>query len=70
MPARLDEIETDLIARRARAGAEAEGWLGEIEGTDLTVTCLRGKREQARGPVLVTGPGVDLGMPSVPRQRP
>lgn len=31
---RLDEIEADLLARQARA--EAEGWLGEIEGIDLT----------------------------------
>jgi hypothetical protein len=29
---RLAEIETDLLARRARA--EAEGWLGELEGID------------------------------------
>ncbi|WP_433337587.1 hypothetical protein [Spirillospora sp. CA-294931] len=36
---RLDEIETDLLARRVRA--EAEGWLGEIEGIDLTITFLR-----------------------------
>ncbi|MER5773771.1 hypothetical protein ABT144_05670 [Streptomyces sp. NPDC002039] len=33
MAFRLKEIETDLIAHRARA--EAEGRLGEIEGIDL-----------------------------------
>lgn len=33
---RLDQIEVDLLARRARA--EAEGWLGEIEGIDLTLS--------------------------------
>ena len=42
---RLDEIEADLLARRSRA--EAEGWLGEIEGIDLTLEFLRDKRNQA-----------------------
>lgn len=45
MVRRLSELETDLIARRARA--EAEGWLGEIEGIDPTLTYLRDKRQQA-----------------------
>ena len=39
---RLDDIEADFIARRQRA--EDEGWLGEIEGIDLTLGFLRGKR--------------------------
>ncbi len=39
---RLDEIESDLLARRERAGAE--GWHGEIEGIDLTLSFLRSKR--------------------------
>jgi hypothetical protein len=42
---RLQELETDILARRARA--EAEGWLGEIEGIDLTLAFLRDKRAQA-----------------------
>lgn len=42
---RLDEIETDLLTRRSRA--ETEGWLGEIEGIDLTLEFLRGKRNEA-----------------------
>ncbi|TCO55625.1 hypothetical protein EV192_10746 [Actinocrispum wychmicini] len=42
MLARLDEIEADLIARRQRA--EVEGWLGEIEGINLTLGFLRYKR--------------------------
>jgi hypothetical protein len=46
MLGRLDEIEGDLLQRRARA--EAEGWLGEIEAIDLTLTFLRGKREQTQ----------------------
>jgi hypothetical protein len=43
MLARLDELETDLLARRQRA--ETEGWTGEVEGIDLTLTFLRAKSE-------------------------
>jgi hypothetical protein len=46
MIGRLDELEADLIARRGRA--QREGWLGEIEGLDLTLSHLRGKQEQTR----------------------
>jgi site-specific recombinase XerD len=46
MITRLDELEADLIARRSRA--HHEGWLGEIEGLDLTLSHLRGKRDQSR----------------------
>jgi heme oxygenase len=46
MLARLDEIETDLHARKARA--EAEGWIGELEGLDLTLTFLHSKRAEAQ----------------------
>jgi len=45
MIARLDELETDLIARRDRA--EHEGWRGEIDGLDLTLEHLRSKRQRA-----------------------
>ena len=45
MMGRLDEIETNLHTRRARA--EAEGWLGELEGIDLTLTFLDDKRADA-----------------------
>ncbi|MEU4223899.1 hypothetical protein AB0F17_06375 [Nonomuraea sp. NPDC026600] len=55
---RLAEIETDLLSRRARA--EAEGWLGELEGLDLTLNFLAGKREEARR-LSRTGP-VSLGL--------
>ena len=44
---RLDEIEDDLQARRSRA--DHEGWLGEVEGLDLTLTFLRQKRERRNG---------------------
>lgn len=57
---RLAEIETDLLSRRERA--EAEGWLGEIEGIDLTITFLNGKREKALRPAAKSR--VDLGMPA------
>jgi len=46
MLGRLDELETDLVARRQRA--ELEGWTGEAEGIDLTLTFLRSKREDAQ----------------------
>jgi hypothetical protein len=57
---RLGEIETDLHARRKRA--EEEGWLGEIEGVDLTLGFLKGKREEAER--LSRIPVVDIGMPT------
>jgi hypothetical protein len=37
--------QADLILRRKHA--EAEGWLGEIEGIHLTLTFLRDKRAEA-----------------------
>lgn len=44
MVVRLDEIEADLLLRRKRA--ETEGWHGEIEGLDLTLSFLRSKRHE------------------------
>jgi hypothetical protein len=43
---RLIELEEELLARRARA--ESEGWVGEIEGIDLTLTFLGTKREESQ----------------------
>lgn len=43
---RLTDIEADLEQRRQRA--HDEGWLGEVEGIDLTLTFLRSKREETR----------------------
>ncbi|MFE4171877.1 recombinase [Streptomyces sp. NPDC056909] len=57
---RLAEIETDLLSRRERA--EAEGRLGEIEGIDLTITFLNGKREEAFR--LAAKSRGELGMPA------
>lgn len=58
---RLDEIETDLVARRQRA--ESEGWRGEIEGIEVTLEHLRAKRERTQrigpmGPVVLPTPVV------------
>jgi hypothetical protein len=58
---RLDEIEADLLARRARA--EQESWLGEVDGLDLTLTFLRQKREDTRR--LARLAPVGLGMPGI-----
>jgi site-specific recombinase XerD len=58
---RLEEIESYLLARRARA--EAEGWLGEIEGVDLTLTFLRSKRDDTSRLARVAP--VDLGIPQL-----
>jgi hypothetical protein len=58
---RLDEIEDDLLARRGRA--EREGWLGEVEGIDLTLTFLRQKRDQTQRLARIAP--VELGLPSI-----
>lgn len=61
---RLGELESDMIERRARA--QNEGWLGEIEGIDLTLSYLERKREQAMR--LKRQQPINLGMPE--RRRP
>ncbi|MPZ81045.1 MAG: tyrosine-type recombinase/integrase [Actinophytocola sp.] len=62
---RLDEIEDDLLARRARA--EHEAWLGEVEGIDLTLTLLRQKRQETKRLARVAP--VELGIPVVAAPR-
>lgn len=57
MPARLDELEADLVDRRTRA----EGWAGEIEGIDMTLTFLRAKRGYTQR--RLRRPAVHLGIP-------
>jgi site-specific recombinase XerD len=60
---KLDEIEEDLIKRRTRAADE--GWLGEIEGLELTLRFLRDKREEA---LRFNGDArTDLGLPTLPK---
>lgn len=64
MLARLFELEADLLQRRTQA--EAEGWIGEIEGIDLTLTFLRAKRDETQR--RAERPAVHLGIPA--RRRP
>jgi hypothetical protein len=52
MLTRLDELEADLVGRRTRAAKE--GWLGEIDGIDLTLRFLRQQRHQTRRTARVT----------------
>ncbi|MGH8961705.1 MAG: tyrosine-type recombinase/integrase, partial [Jatrophihabitantaceae bacterium] len=61
---RLDELETDLLARRERA--QTEGWLGELEGLDLTLRFLADKRDEAQR--LIRSPATSLGMPTIGAQ--
>ena len=52
--------------RRKRAASE--GWLGEIEGIDRTLQCLRDKRSDALRLTRITRQ-VHLGMPAVAASR-
>ena len=61
MIVRLDEIEEDLLSRRRRA--QLEGWLGEIEGIELTLKFLAGKRAEAQRTQRAAM--TDIGMPGV-----
>ncbi|WP_284750828.1 hypothetical protein [Arthrobacter sp. efr-133-R2A-120] len=58
---RLDEINEDLISRRVLA--ETKGWLGELEGIDLTLRFLQDKRADAQR-MAGLGP-TNLGIPVV-----
>lgn len=58
---RLDEINTDLIARRELA--QIKGWLGELEGIDLTLQFLKEKRADAQR-LIRLGP-TNLGIPGI-----
>lgn len=44
MISRLDELPADLITRRNHA--QTQGWLGEIEGIDLTLRFLTDKHAE------------------------
>jgi gamma-glutamylcyclotransferase (GGCT)/AIG2-like uncharacterized protein YtfP len=59
MLARLDELEADLLACRDRA--ETEGWLGEIEDIELTLTYVAQKRMHSQR--LARANVITLGMP-------
>ncbi|WP_240507020.1 hypothetical protein [Thermoactinospora rubra] len=58
----LAELEDDLRQRRERA--VTEGWLGEVEGIDLTLRLLADKRLQAQR-LLKINHVVDIGLLSV-----
>ncbi|WP_371129021.1 tyrosine-type recombinase/integrase [Rhodococcoides fascians] len=60
MISRLTDIEADLELRRTRA--HTQGWIGEIEGIDLTLTFLRSKRADAERLSIRT---TALGLPDV-----
>lgn len=62
---RLDELEADLPARCQRA--IDEGRRGEVEGLDLILKFLRGKRAQGHRAAAMSR--VDLGMPTLSRQQ-
>jgi hypothetical protein len=61
MIGRLDEINTDLLARRELA--QTKGWLGELEGIDLTLQFLQDKRADAQR-LARLGP-TNLGIPAI-----
>ncbi|MGW8558033.1 recombinase [Streptomyces tubercidicus] len=65
MISRLDDLEADLITRRARA--QAESWAGEIEGLDLTLQLLRAKRDDTKR--RTQRPPVELGIPTPRRKK-
>ncbi|MFB7053390.1 recombinase [Streptomyces vinaceus] len=58
---RLDELEDDLVARHQHG--IAQGWKGESEGIELTLTFLRSKRSQVHGSQQLSL--VNLSIPSV-----
>ncbi|MFI6588174.1 recombinase [Embleya sp. NPDC050493] len=60
---RLDELEKDLALRRMKA--EAEGWLGEIDGINQTLAFRQAKRSEAER--LLQRPTVELGLPTIRR---
>ncbi|MEV0537554.1 hypothetical protein [Kitasatospora sp. NPDC050463] len=59
---RLDELEQDLPGRRQRA--EAEGWIGEIEGIDLPSPSFAASNRRIHRAV------IDLGIPPRDFSRP
>ena len=53
------------MVRGAQHSRRRPGWLGEIEGIDLTLSFLRQKREETRRFARIAP--VDLGIPALPR---
>ncbi|WP_219589317.1 tyrosine-type recombinase/integrase [Gordonia terrae] len=61
---RLDDIETDLLARQEQA--QQQGWLGETEGIELTLSFLRSKRTEVHRRMQRH---TNLGLPPLPNDR-
>ncbi|MDX5569469.1 site-specific integrase [Streptomyces sp. ID05-04B] len=59
---RLTDIRDNLIARIAEA--EREGWLGEVEGLQVSLTGAQGKLDQLDAEAARRPSTVDLGMPT------
>lgn len=59
---RLVDIRDNLIARIAEA--DREGWLGEIEGLQVSLTGAEEKLSQMNADLIRRKNAVDLGMPS------
>jgi hypothetical protein len=57
---RMQQLQDDLVARRRRA--VDEGWLGEVDGIDLTLRLLR---EKQAGAAKLTRRTVEVGMPGL-----
>ncbi|MCF3179698.1 hypothetical protein IPZ70_07030 [Streptomyces polychromogenes] len=59
---RLVEIRDNLIARIAEA--EREGWLGEVEGLQVSLAGAQGKLDQLDAEAARRSSAVNLGMPA------
>lgn len=59
---RLHRYRDNLIARIAEA--EREGWLGEVEGLQVSLTGAQGKLDQLDAEAARRPSTVDLGMPT------
>ncbi|MEV5084536.1 hypothetical protein AB0K74_39155 [Streptomyces sp. NPDC056159] len=59
---RLAEIGDNLVARITEAGRE--GWLGEIDGLEVSLACALDKLAQLGADEARSRQPVDLGMPS------
>jgi hypothetical protein len=57
---RLIEIRDNLVARIAEA--QREGWLGEVEGLQISLAGAEGKLTQ----IEQRSTSVDLGIPTIP----
>ena len=61
---RLEEIRANLLDRIAEA--ECEGWLGEVEGLQVSLAGADDKLTQITASLRRTADAVQLGMPAFP----